>query len=63
MGTKKIKGGYTMNKNQIRETFEMLARSQGLYGRILRDITDEQLDYLAQQNFKDVVDLILFIES
>ena len=52
-----------MNKNQIREAFELLARSQGLYGRILRDITDEQLDYLAQQNFKDVVDLILFIES
>lgn len=51
-----------MKKQEILEVLRSLARSQGLYGRILRDITDEGLEYLENQNFKDALDLVLFIE-
>ena len=58
-----------MDRQEIRGTFEMLAQSQGLYGRLLRDIDymDEEdrerfWSDLESQNFKDAVDLILYIE-
>ena len=51
-----------MNKDQILKTIKDLAKSQGLYGRILRDMNDEVLEYLEEQNFKDPLDLVLFIE-
>ena len=51
-----------MNKDQILKTIKDLAKSQGLYGRILRDMTDEALEYLEEQNFESPVDLVLFIE-
>lgn len=51
-----------MNKDQILKTIKDLAKSQGLYGRILRDMNDEVLDYLEEQNFKDPLDLVFFIE-
>ena len=58
-----------MDRQAIRGIFEMLAQSQGFYGRLLRDI-DEMLEEdrekvwsdLESQNFKDAVDLILYIE-
>lgn len=52
-----------MDREQILAVFRSLAQSQGLYGRILRDITDEELDYLVSKNFKSNLDLILFIEN
>ena len=58
-----------MDRQAIRSTFEMLAQSQGLYGRLLRNIDemDEEdrekvWSDLESQNFKDAVDLILYIE-
>ena len=58
-----------MDRQAIRGTFEMLAQSQGLYGRLLRNIDemDEEdrekvWSDLESQNFKDAVDLILYIE-
>lgn len=51
-----------MNKDQILKTIKDLAKSQGLYGRILYNMTDEVLEYLEEQNFKDSLDLVLFIE-
>ena len=58
-----------MDRQAIRGTFEMLAQSQGFYGRLLRDIDEmdeeDQERFLADlesQNFKDAVDLILYIE-
>ena len=58
-----------MDRQAIRGTFEMLAQSQGFYGRLLRDIDemneeDQERFWsdLESQNFKDAVDLILFIE-
>lgn len=58
-----------MDRQAIRGIFEMLAQSQGFYGRLLRDI-DEMPEEdrekvwsdLESQNFKDAVDLILYIE-
>ena len=58
-----------MDRQAIRGTFEMLAQSQGFYGRLLRDIDemneeDQERFWsdLESQNFKDAVDLILYIE-
>jgi len=58
-----------MNRNDIKQVFIDLSKSQGFYGRLLRNIDeledDEKEEYwtnLEQQNFKDSLDLILFIE-
>ena len=59
-----------MNRTQIMGTFKMLAKSQGFYGRLLRDIYelsvgayDELMEELEAQNFSDAVDLIMYIEG
>lgn len=59
-----------MNRDEIREVFRQLAMSQGFYGRLLRQIdeADEEArekfwNDLEEQNFKDSVDLILYIEG
>ena len=52
-----------MNRNQIMKVIEELSYSQGFYGRLKRSMTDEALDYLEAQNFKDSLDLILFLEG
>jgi hypothetical protein len=57
------KGEQNMNRNQIMEVITELSYSQGFYGRLKRDMTDEALDYLEAQNFKDSLDLILFLEG
>jgi hypothetical protein len=57
------KGEQNMNRNQIMEVITELSYSQGFYGRLKRDMTDEVLDYLEAQNFKDSLDLILFLEG
>jgi hypothetical protein len=42
-----------------------LSHSQGFYGRLLEQVegNDEALNYLAEQNFKEPVDLIMFLEG
>jgi hypothetical protein len=59
-----------MNREQILETFRQLAQSQGFYGRLLTQIDnaneedrEEFLCNLEEQNFSDVVDLVLYLES
>ena len=54
-----------MNEKQILETIASLAKSQGFYGRLLRDLegNDEAMELLVAQNFQDPVDLVLFIEG
>lgn len=58
-----------MNREEILETIRSLAKSQGFYGRLLKILESDELDALAylelleEQNFKDPIDLILFIES
>lgn len=58
-----------MKAEQIMNCFRDLAKSQGFYGRILNQIKenpvagDKFLKELEEQNFKDEVDLILYLES
>lgn len=58
-----------MDKEQILNAIKELAQSQGLYGRLYRDLTDgseqaeEMMKELEKQNFKDSVDLVMYIES
>jgi hypothetical protein len=59
-----------MNKEQILSTFRSLAMSQGFYGRLLAQINsaDEEtrdafLSGLESHNFKDAVDLVMWIEG
>jgi hypothetical protein len=42
-----------------------LAMSQGSYGRLLEQLenNEELLDNLVEQNFSDVVDMVLYLES
>ena len=59
-----------MNREQILDAFRSLARSQGFYGRLLEQIdsVDEEtreafLSDLENRNFRDVVDLVMWIEG
>jgi hypothetical protein len=59
-----------MKIEQIIEVIKDLAKSQGFYGRLLNDIenmSDGEFAYfkevLEEQNFKDAVDLIIYLEG
>ena len=59
-----------MKREEIMEIIKGLASSQGLYSRLYRDLMeldedeyDEVMTELESQNFKDGVDLVMFIES
>ncbi len=58
-----------MKKEDILKAIRSLAASQGFYDRLLRMLTSDELDaiaylqYLEEQNFKDTVDLVMFLES
>lgn len=53
-----------MTAEEIMDAIKALAQSQGFYGRLLMDIHDNEeiLDYLVEQNFKNVVEMIMFLE-
>ena len=58
-----------MKREEIMETIKTLASSQGLYSRLYRDLMEldeekynEVMTELESQNFKDGVDLIMYIE-
>lgn len=57
-----------MKREEIMETIKSLAGSQGSYGRLYGDLMeldedeyDEVMTKLESQNFKDGVDLVMFI--
>ena len=62
-----------MKMKEIMDTIASLAQSQGYYGRLLRTIRECQqkdpaayarlTNELEAQNFRDPVDLILYIEG
>ena len=54
-----------MNKKEIMEAIKSLAQSQGFYGRLYRTLKEnpEALDFLAKQNFKDSLDMVMFLEA
>ena len=57
-----------MNKEQILDTIRSLAASQGFYGRLYNALTngseqaEEFLATMEEQNFGDVVDMVLWLE-
>ena len=53
-----------MNKKDILHAVEMLSCSQGFYCRIYMELQENEdfLNYLVEQNFNDVVDMIMFLE-
>ena len=60
-----------MNKEQIMETIELLAKSRGYYGRLLnflnnvlsKEDKELTLKQLESYNFKDAVDLVIHLEG
>ena len=62
-----------MNREQIMETIRQLAHSQGSYSRFYRDLCemrdnepdrfDRPMTMLEEKNFKDTVDLVMYLES
>ena len=55
---------YTEAEEQILEWVSMLACSQGFYGRFLMELKENRdaLQYLAEQNFSECLDMVLFLE-
>ena len=57
-----------MNKKQILKAIKNLAKSQGFYDRLYNKLTDGSeeseayLEEMVEQKFKNVADLITFIE-
>lgn len=59
-----------LKKDDIMNIFKSLASSQGFYGRVVSFLEslpenekERNLRALEEQNFKDEVDLILYMES
>ena len=62
-----------MNREQIMEAIRQLAHCQGSYGRFYRDLCemreedpdrfDKAMTMLEEKNFKDAVDLVMYLES
>lgn len=54
-----------MNAQEIMETVKELAKSQGFYCHLYEILkaNPEALDFLAKQNFKDSIDMIMFLEA
>ena len=59
-----------MEREEIMEKIKSLASSQGIYGRLYRKLMEldeekynEVMTELESQNFKDEVDLVMFIEG
>lgn len=54
-----------MDRTKILELIKGLAKSQGFYGRLLESINENPKisDHLEQQNFKEELDLILYLEQ
>ena len=54
-----------MTKQEIMKTVKELARSQGFYCRLYETLKEnpEALDFLAKQNFKDSIEMIMFLKG
>lgn len=57
---------FYMNKQEILNTLKSLGKSQGYYARMYQQLstdTPDILDIMENKNFKDAVDMILWLES
>ena len=59
-----IENGYSKKELKILNWCMDLSHSQGLYCRLLNELKNnkEALEYLAKQDFDDVLDFVMFIE-
>lgn len=63
----------SLKRNDILEIFKDFSKSQGFYGRLLNNLNDlkendlstyeKYMKNLEDHEFKDAVDLVLYIES
>lgn len=56
---------FIMNRQEILDVVKSLAMSQGYYGRLydaLTNGTEYALQEMEEQNFKDAVDMIMWLE-
>ena len=57
-----------MNKEEILKAIRGLAMSQGFYGRLYEKLIDgssesnELIEKMVEENFKDVVDMVMWLE-
>ena len=58
-----------MNRKEILNAVSQLAASQGFYGRLYNALTsgteeaEEFMEQMEEQNFSDVVDMVMWLES
>lgn len=58
-----------MTKNEILNVLRVLSNSQGFYGRMYRMLSDNSedsnnfLEKLENENFRDAVDLLTYLEQ
>lgn len=58
-----------MNRKEILNAVSQLAASQGFYGRLYEALTsgteeaEEFMQQMEEQNFGDVVDMVMWLES
>ena len=58
-----------MDREKILDAVRMLARSQGFYGRLYEFLTsgtdeaENMLQEMEAQNFKDTLDMVLWLEE
>ena len=58
-----------MTKNEILNVLRVLSNSQGFYGRMYRILSDNSedsnnfLEKLENENFRDAVDLLTYLEQ
>lgn len=54
-----------MTKEEIMEAIKSLAKSQGFYGRLYEFFKEnpDALEHFAKQNFKDSLDMVMFLEA
>lgn len=64
MGTN-YQGGTIMTKKEIMEAIKSLAKSQGFYGILYEFFKEnpEALENFAKQNFKNSIDMVMFLEA
>lgn len=52
-----------MTRDDIIDAIAELAESQGFYGRLLHNMSEDLLAELVAQKFNSVLDLVLYIEG
>ena len=60
-----IENGYTKGELKVIEWVHDLAFSQGFYGRLEEQLKDDRalLRSLGNQDFKDILDMVMLLES